>query len=228
MEQDNTGASFDGEYTSEELENMLRQLPSGALPQTEANLKARLAGVLKEELDRAVERDERLEKEAKEALTGSKTVDLVMYIGGERKIVGKATVLEGVIFSKLNDDKSVGDQAARAIMEGMIDAITVRFSMRPAYPAGEINAEAMSSFWNRDQHPILPYEEMDDSLRIRSALPPEMPFPFQDPPRKYPDMTQFLEEADPEVSMKFRGEFPPIEDQIEKDLFGNKFLHGPK
>lgn len=103
--------------------------------------------------------DQRLEAVAKETLAGPKAVDLVMYIGGERKIVGKATVIEGVVFSKLNDGESAGDQATRAIMNGMVDAISVGFIMRPLYPETKVDnvKDALMKQHNYNFEPTRPF-----------------------------------------------------------------------
>lgn len=133
-------------FSKEELQNMLSLLPPGALPETEAALKEQLAGIVQEELGFAAEREERIEKTAKEALAGPKAVDLVMYVRGERKIIGKATVVEGVIFSKLDDNLSAGDEATRAITDGMLESISVAFHMRPATPDLPLKYPDMTQF----------------------------------------------------------------------------------
>jgi arsenate reductase-like glutaredoxin family protein len=190
-------------FTKAELENMISQLPPGALPETEAALKEQLADVVKAELARSesladiVDRmpDELLKplpegitvdkKLDREVMDGFKTVDLVMYVDGNRKIVGKATVIEGVVYSMVNRGEQAGEYAARMIEDGVIEAMSIGFIMRPVHPSSEYGD-------------------------VREAT---MRLPFRDPPRKYPDMTPFLNDPDEkpvlrEIKVPFKDKFP--------------------
>jgi hypothetical protein len=128
---------FADQYIKNSMGQMINQAKEGKIrldtgkSDVEGWLKNKLQPVVDEWRNLSEEQEEQLEKVAKDILAGPKTVDLVMYLGGERKIVGKATVVEGVVFANVDEKLMDANEITAAVTNGLVESLTLSVQMVP-------------------------------------------------------------------------------------------------
>lgn len=134
------------EITPEEAARRLAQLPPGALPALETNLRRITHGLpqLSEEdsEDLAEFYDEALQKGLEE-LKEPETVPLTIYLDDRKYIVGKATVIGRKVHAQIKPAE--GRELEELVKSGNIESMSVHFSTgppaQPKLPYGEVSLD---------------------------------------------------------------------------------------